>query len=115
MERKGKANPVKLSGVKHKRKPTRTIRSYLTSEPILRLPGPGKIYFLRADASNSGIGAVLMQKHDEKLFPVCYASKKLTGAERNYSKIEKMPSDGMEYQEVSSLFVRSFFCSSDGP
>ena len=74
-----------MSGVKHKK----TIKSYLTSEPILRLPDPPKTYFLRTDASNNGIGAVMIQRHDEKLFPVCYASKKLSSAEHNYSTIEK--------------------------
>ena len=48
-----------------------------------------KTYYLQTDASNTGIGAVLMQKHDEKLFPVCYESKKLSSKERNYSTIEK--------------------------
>ena len=66
-----------------------TIKFHLTNEPILRLPDPVKTYYLQTDASNTGISAVLMQKHDEKLFPVCYASNKLSSAERNYSTIEK--------------------------
>ena len=87
LTRKGQPNKVEWGEAQEKA--YRTIKSYLTSEPILRLPDPAKTYFLRTHASNSGIGAVLMQKHDEKLFPICYASKKLTGAERNYSTIEK--------------------------
>ena len=87
LTRKGQPNTVEWGEAQEKA--YQTIKLYLTSEPILRLPDPAKTYFLRTDASNSGIGAVLMQKHDEKLFPVCYASKKLTSAERNYSTIEK--------------------------
>jgi len=44
---------------------------------------------LRTDASDEGIGAVLMQEHEGKLFPVSYASKKLSKTEKNYSTIEK--------------------------
>ena len=87
LTRKGQHNKVEWSGAQEKA--YQTIKSYLTSEPLLRLPDPAKAPFLRTDASNNGIGAVLMQRHDEKLFPVCYASKKLSSAERNYSTIEK--------------------------
>ena len=90
-----------LSDLTRKRQPTRvewgqaqekayqTIKFHLTNEPIICLLDPVKTYYLQTDASNTGIGAVLMQKHDEKLFPVCYASKKSSSAERNYSTIEK--------------------------
>ena len=87
LTRKGQPNKVEWGEAQEKA--YRTIKSYLTTDLILLLPDPTKTYFLTTDASNSGIGAVVMQKHDEKLFPVRYASKKLTGAERNYSTIEK--------------------------
>ena len=50
---------------------------------------PEKTFVLRTDALDYGIGAVLMQEHEGKLFPICYASRKLSDAERNYSTIEK--------------------------
>ena len=45
---------------------------------------------LRTDASDVGIGAVLLQefKGDRRL-PIAYASKKLLPREKNYSAIEK--------------------------
>ncbi len=66
-----------------------SVKVHLTSTPILRLPDPSKTYYLRTDASDNGIGVVLIQEHEGKLFPVCYASKKLSNVERNYSTIEK--------------------------
>ena len=72
LTRKGQPNKVEWGEAQEK--VYRPMRSYLTSEPIFRLPDPAKTYFLRTDASSSGIGAVLMPKHDEKLLPVCYAS-----------------------------------------
>ena len=87
LTRKGQPNKVEWGEAQEKA--YQSIKAILTTEPVLRLPDPGKTYFLQTDASDSGIGAVLMQKHDGKLFPVCYASKKLSSAERNYSTIEK--------------------------
>lgn len=78
LRRKGQPNKVELSDAQEKA--YQTSKSYLKSEPILRLPGPAETYFLRTDAFSNGIGAVLMQTHDEKLFPVCYAIKKLWSA-----------------------------------
>ena len=114
LTRKGQPNKVEWGEAQEKA--YQTIKSYLTSEPILRLPDPAKTYFLRTDASNNGIGAVLMQTHDEKLFPVCYASKKLSSAERNYSTIEKECLAivlGIKKSHVYVYGVRCTFCAAD--
>ena len=44
---------------------------------------------ITADASAYGLGAVLLQRHDEAWKPVAYASKSLTETEHRYSQIEK--------------------------
>lgn len=67
----------------------RTLKGKLIAKPIMILPDVNKPFVLRTDASDRGIGAVLMQDQGEGLHPVAYASKKLLDAETRYATIEK--------------------------
>ena len=50
----------------------------------------GVPFILRTDASETGLGAVLLQEFEgEGKFPIAYASRKLVSQEKNYSVIEK--------------------------
>lgn len=66
-----------------------TLKERLTSSPILHLPDIEKAFILRTDASSTGIGAILLQEHDDNVFPVAFASKKLLPREANYSVMER--------------------------
>ena len=66
-----------------------TLKSRVISSPILHLPDCTKSFILRTDASNKGMGAVLLQEAEEKPFPVAYASKKFATREQAYSTIER--------------------------
>lgn len=66
-----------------------TLRTALMNEPILHLYDETKPLILRTDASDIGLGAVLMQKYEDKLFPIKYASRKLLDRETRYATIEK--------------------------
>ncbi len=61
----------------------------LKSNPILILPDFSKTFILRTDASDSGIGACLLQERDGQLHPICFVSRKLLPRERNYPVIER--------------------------
>ena len=52
---------------------------------MLKLPNFEKSFH----ASKTGLGSILMQEYDGELFPICYASKKLTEQERRYSTMER--------------------------
>ncbi|XP_068240734.1 uncharacterized protein [Palaemon carinicauda] len=65
------------------------LKNILSSHPIVKLPDLTKDFVLQVDASNVGLGAILMQYVDGERWPVQYASRKLKGAEQNYSVIEK--------------------------
>ena len=87
LTKKGQPNFVEWGEVQEKA--FNTLRESLLKWPILRLPDHLLDFTLRTDASNSGIGVVLIQEHEGKLHPVAYASKKLRNAETKYSTLEK--------------------------
>ena len=58
--------------------------------PILEIPDLSKVFFcLRTDASAVGLGAVLLQYHEEIPKPIAYASYKLLDRETKYSTVER--------------------------
>ncbi|GJP52126.1 hypothetical protein CLOM_g11223 [Closterium sp. NIES-68] len=61
----------------------------LTSSPVLRISDPNRPYEVVTDASDIAIGAVLLQDFGDGLQPVAYESRKLQGAEKNYTVHDK--------------------------
>lgn len=55
----------------------------------LYLPDLNRPFVLQTDASDYGLGAVLLQPHDGECRPVAFASRTLTPPERNYTVTEK--------------------------
>ena len=65
------------------------LKTAISSRPILRLPDINKTFVLRTDASLHGLGAILLQYHEDFPHPVAYASRKLLDREKRYSTIER--------------------------
>jgi transposase InsO family protein len=61
------------------------LKASLTSTPLLVYPDFSKPFTLHVDASRRGLGAVLYQENHGKLHVVAYASRSLTGSEKNYT------------------------------
>lgn len=66
-----------------------TLKSCLTSAPVLAYPDPLKQFILDTDASDVGIGAVLSQVEGGMERVVAYASRSLTKQERKYATTKK--------------------------
>ncbi|ODM88297.1 Transposon Ty3-I Gag-Pol polyprotein [Orchesella cincta] len=66
-----------------------TLKTELARASSLKLPDLGKPFIIQTDASDIGIGAILLQEQESILTPVYFHSRTLSQAERNYSTSEK--------------------------
>ena len=65
------------------------LKNKLTSAPVLAFPRFSQPFRLKTDASDAGLGAVLLQLIDGQEHPIAYASKKLNDVEKRYSATDK--------------------------
>lgn len=65
------------------------IKVALTSAPVLANPNYEKPFIIQADASDAGMGAVLVQGEGEDERVVAYWSQKLSSAQRKYQTTER--------------------------
>ena len=89
LTKKGQPNKIKIWQDSHD-KSFNELKEKIINPPILKLPKIHEPFIVRTDASDIGLGCVLLQENDKgEKFPVAYASRKLLPRERNYSTIER--------------------------
>jgi hypothetical protein len=66
-----------------------TLRSLLSSAPIMKTPDWSLPFEIMCDASDYAVGAVLGQREDKLPHAIYYASKTLMDAQVNYTTTEK--------------------------
>ena len=71
------------------RQETDILKNLVTKSPVLKFFDSILPTKISCDASLKGLGAILEQKHNDSWYPVGYASRSLTSAERNYCQLEK--------------------------
>lgn len=84
-----KGNPTKLVWENCHEIAFRTLKSSLINSPILKLPNLKESFILQTNASDRGLGAVLLQCEGDQKLPVAYASRKLKDSESVYATVEK--------------------------
>ncbi|GFO24950.1 retrovirus-related pol polyprotein from transposon 297 [Plakobranchus ocellatus] len=84
-----KGSPEKVSWNQSCQQSFDTIKDLLSSDPILIIPDINEQFVVRSDASDTGLGAVLLQERNQHLMPCRYASRRLSPRECNYDVIER--------------------------
>ncbi|RYA43693.1 ribonuclease H family protein [Enterobacter cloacae complex sp. GF14B] len=66
------------------------LKEALITARVLKSPDWEKIFHVHIDASAYAIGCILAQPEEGNMdFPICYPSRQLNNAERNYTIIEQ--------------------------
>lgn len=87
LTKKGEPNVVRWDTV-HENS-FQSLRNALIKFPILKLPDMSRTFVLATDASDRGIGALLMEEENGIKMPVAYASRTLKSSEYAYATVEK--------------------------
>lgn len=66
-----------------------SLKKILVSQPVLANPDYAKRFFIQSDASDTGVGAVLVQGEMEEERVIAYMSQKLSSAQQKYSTTER--------------------------
>lgn len=86
-QKKGQKTPIKLT--QEEIHAFEELKRFLTTDLVLRLPNNRFPFKVQTDASDEGIGAVLLQIYPEGDRPIAYLSKKFTPAQRKWSPMEQ--------------------------
>ncbi|CAF4667190.1 unnamed protein product, partial [Rotaria sp. Silwood2] len=86
-KRKDKKTIIKLSN--EEIEAFEQLKHYLTTDLVLRLPNNKFPFKIQTDASDEGIGAVLLQIYPDGDRPIAFLSKKFTQAQRKWSPMEQ--------------------------
>uniref|UniRef100_A0A670IUR3 Gypsy retrotransposon integrase-like protein 1 n=1 Tax=Podarcis muralis TaxID=64176 RepID=A0A670IUR3_PODMU len=85
-----KSLPVKVEWTEECQRAFDLLKHALVSNQVMLAPDQRRPFKVQTDASQSGLGAVLLQEDEQGNWrPVVYLSKKLITREQNYSTIEK--------------------------
>lgn len=84
-----KTCPVQIQWTEEAKHAFQDIKNALCNDPVLSCPNFEELFVLQTDASNTGIGAVLLQGALGDRHPVAYISRKLYPREVRYSTVEK--------------------------
>ena len=85
----GKPNKKTIDWTTETQKAFATIKSQLSASTLLSYPIPDAVTAIFVDASETGCGAVLQQKHGDAWKPLAFFSQTFSQAQRSYSTFDR--------------------------